>query len=429
MREAIQAEALHRAKDGISDANYPVIIRGFAARGIPESEILPRENVFTYHAWKALGRQVKRGEHGVKVLTVIEKPAKDEEGDGKEKKIRIQRRAVVFHISQTRELGGEEERSGGDGAKQKERFERPDSGVAASLREKASAMQRQIDAKRNPAIGRQRPTRRRLSILDGMRRDAERLEKVQQGLRAIAEAIDRGDLPESLHDIRHKSQVEEILLGWKNERPEDKAWLEARLEGKTPEQERQDRIRDLERKLVGSKIPGFFPTPKPIVERMLQLAQVQPGLKVLEPSAGKGDIAEAVVKAGAEARCFEINSTLREILATKRDMGVPIYLEGDDFTEASPEIHGTFDRIVMNPPFERGQDVEHIQRAYEFLEEGGILVSVVSEGPFFRGDKKSEAFREWLEEECAYIEPLPDGAFKDSFNPTGVKTRLVMIEK
>ena len=35
------------------------------------SDILPRENVFTYHAWRALGRQVRRGEHGVKVTTWI----------------------------------------------------------------------------------------------------------------------------------------------------------------------------------------------------------------------------------------------------------------------------------------------------------------------------------------------------------------------
>src|SRR5579862_3036650 len=65
-------EALTRAVSGQSFSNFPAIFQGFAAKGIPESEIKPRENVFTYQAWKALGRQVRRGEHGVKVVTFVE---------------------------------------------------------------------------------------------------------------------------------------------------------------------------------------------------------------------------------------------------------------------------------------------------------------------------------------------------------------------
>jgi antirestriction protein ArdC len=82
------------------------------AKGIPEHEIRPRENVFTYHAWRALGRQVRRGEHGVKVVTfVTSKGKEDKDGvatndlDGTDKpKIGGARRpwmATVFHISQT----------------------------------------------------------------------------------------------------------------------------------------------------------------------------------------------------------------------------------------------------------------------------------------------------------------------------------------
>ena len=39
-------------------------------------------------------------------------------------------------------------------------------------------------------------------------------------------------------------------------------------------------------------------------------------------------------------------------------------------------------------------------------------MAVVSEGPFFRSDKKSVAFREWLDDVGAEVEPLPDDAFK-----------------
>ena len=55
-REEMQQEALSRAIGGQSLTNWPAIIHGFAARGIPEHEIRPRENVLTYRAWQALGR-------------------------------------------------------------------------------------------------------------------------------------------------------------------------------------------------------------------------------------------------------------------------------------------------------------------------------------------------------------------------------------
>src|SRR5947209_8176957 len=70
-RQAIQQEALGRAVGNQSLSNWPAIFAGFTAKGIPENDIRPRENVFTYHAWRALGRQVRRGEHGVKVTTFV----------------------------------------------------------------------------------------------------------------------------------------------------------------------------------------------------------------------------------------------------------------------------------------------------------------------------------------------------------------------
>jgi hypothetical protein len=106
-REELQQEALSRAASGQSLSNWPAIFAGFTAKGIPESDIKPRENVFTYHAWRALGRQVRRGEHGVKVTTFVLMDKKTGETDpdtGEAKKASIGRRAwsaTVFHISQT----------------------------------------------------------------------------------------------------------------------------------------------------------------------------------------------------------------------------------------------------------------------------------------------------------------------------------------
>jgi antirestriction protein ArdC len=81
--------------------NYASIFEGFMARGLPESAIEPRVNVFTYNAWLALGRQVRKGEHGVKVVTFVPMSKEDPKEPGKVDKWRAPRTTTVFHISQT----------------------------------------------------------------------------------------------------------------------------------------------------------------------------------------------------------------------------------------------------------------------------------------------------------------------------------------
>ena len=104
-------EALTRATTGQTFSNYPAIFEGFLAKGLPESEIQPRVNIFTYEAWRAQGRQVCKGEHGVKVLTYIthdvaSKDPEDTNPDGTVK-TRVARRpwtTTVFHVSQTKAI-------------------------------------------------------------------------------------------------------------------------------------------------------------------------------------------------------------------------------------------------------------------------------------------------------------------------------------
>jgi hypothetical protein len=101
-KSELAAEALANATQNVSTVNYAAIFEGFAARGIPAAEIKPRENVFSYHAWRALGRQVKRGEHGVKCVTWVPMTKKNDAGEPEP----IGRRphsVSVFHVSQTEE--------------------------------------------------------------------------------------------------------------------------------------------------------------------------------------------------------------------------------------------------------------------------------------------------------------------------------------
>ncbi len=106
--EIMRAEAYGRAIGGKPNANYVAIIQGFMAKGLAMEDIEPRVNVFTYNAWKHLGRQVRRGEHSVRVITFvpIEDKTDPKTGEVRRKGASRPRSATVFHVSQTDEIGG-----------------------------------------------------------------------------------------------------------------------------------------------------------------------------------------------------------------------------------------------------------------------------------------------------------------------------------
>ncbi|HHK0428589.1 TPA: methyltransferase, partial [Pseudomonas aeruginosa] len=79
-------------------------------------------------------------------------------------------------------------------------------------------------------------------------------------------------------------------------------------------------------------------------------------------------------------------------------------LVGSDFMEVSGK---QYDRIVMNPPFSKGRDIQHVQHAYSLLKPGGRLVAIMSEGAFFQSNKAAENFRAWLDGLGATSERLP----------------------
>lgn len=166
----------------------------------------------------------------------------------------------------------------------------------------------------------------------------------------------------------------------------------------------------------------FFPTPKPLAEYLCDLAEINSESIVLEPSCGKGNIADAVWKRSPNTLIgIDLDTTLADSL---KDKPYKITL-GVNFLAYDPE--SKFNRIVMNPPFSKHQDIDHIYKAYQVLVPGGIMVSVVCENAFWNSDKKSDMFRHWLNNVNASVEKTNDGAFKES--GTMVRTRIIKIRK
>lgn len=185
---------------------------------------------------------------------------------------------------------------------------------------------------------------------------------------------------------------------------------------------REAEIRQAEFDLIGVKIPGFFVTPKALAERMVILADVRAGMKVLEPSAGNGSIAQAIreIVPEADLELVERNFKLRNILELKG-----FNLVDSDFLEHK----GKYDRIIMNPPFENFQDIDHVLHAFECLKPGGFIVAIMCESAFFRKDRKAFTFRNWLENYPYLSEQLPSGTFSKEITSTGVVSRLITIQK
>jgi hypothetical protein len=163
---------------------------------------------------------------------------------------------------------------------------------------------------------------------------------------------------------------------------------------------------------------GYFPTPLPVVERMLALAGLEDAHIVLEPSAGIGHIAGRVRPLVARVDVIELDAKRR---ATLQDKGYNVV--GTDFLA----FNGTYPRILMNPPFENRQDVEHVSHAFQSLTHGGRVVAVMAAGVTFRTDKKTAAFRDYFLKPFGKIEALPPDAFKES--GTSVNTCLVVLRK
>lgn len=168
----------------------------------------------------------------------------------------------------------------------------------------------------------------------------------------------------------------------------------------------------------------FFETPYELAKRMAMMANIEEGMSVLEPSAGRGRIADACRVFTPEIYVCEIQTDLQADLKARYKWVT------EDFLSYTGEMR--FDRIVMNPPFTKGQDIAHIRHAFNLLKPEGRLVALSSPGWTFNKTKKFTEFRDWFEGDSEWFrgrstEELPKGTFKES--GTNIKTLLLTIEK
>lgn len=159
---------------------------------------------------------------------------------------------------------------------------------------------------------------------------------------------------------------------------------------------------------------GQFDTPPEIAARVVELAKIEAGMKIYEPSCGVGNLVAAIIDAtgsGANIFAHELDPKRHAACVTRHYRsfaGGGIGL--GDFLTVEPAP--VFDRVVMNPPFAPAQaDIDHVNHALKFLKPGGILVAIMSAAVTFRTTKKTVAFRDVR---GRTVHALPEGSFKAS---------------
>ena len=110
----------------------------------------------------------------------------------------------------------------------------------------------------------------------------------------------------------------------------------------------------------------------------------------------------------------EIRRELAEALRRQFDESVTVRCA--DFLACNGEL-GSFERILMNPPFSGGADVRHILHARRFLKPGGRLVALCANGPRQQAALQPLA-SEWRD--------LPAGSFTEA--GTNVNVALLVID-
>lgn len=187
------------------------------------------------------------------------------------------------------------------------------------------------------------------------------------------------------------------------------------------------------RRLPSFDNSGFYPTPSKLAGKMLSCVDWTTVFSILEPSAGKGDLADAVSRFVNDTRnsrrvfihqrepyidCIERDSDLAALLR-----GKGLHVVHDDFLTF--RSFKQYDLCIMNPPFDNGD--EHLLHALSLMERGGQIVCLLNaetiRNPY---TNRRKVLVQNLREHNARIEFI-ENAFAHAQRPTDVEIALVYV--
>lgn len=119
-----------------------------------------------------------------------------------------------------------------------------------------------------------------------------------------------------------------------------------------------------------------FVTPATPAALMVECANIEDHHVILEPSAGTGNIVQAIIEQHptAQISANELNHTLYEHLSQRFATHDNVATLQGDFMRYNV---ARFDRILMNPPYSKRQAKKHVEHALTLLNPGGVIIALV----------------------------------------------------
>lgn len=150
-------------------------------------------------------------------------------------------------------------------------------------------------------------------------------------------------------------------------------------------------------------------TPEKVCNAMAHHLDIDTTDRILEPSAGTGNLYKAVIK-----NCPNVESPL----LVEKDPAIFGYLRANtrgqlinsDFLRLTADKIGLFDKVIMNPPFSRGKALAHVKHAQRLLKHDGFIIALVPAS--FKMDGMH------------VLELLPTGTFKTA---PSVRTKVIKV--
>lgn len=168
---------------------------------------------------------------------------------------------------------------------------------------------------------------------------------------------------------------------------------------------------------------SFYPTPDAVTETLLHDVHIRGECRVLEPSAGTGNMAKHLLRAGAKVDAVEIDPGRVSALNQIRHPNLTV-LAGNFLTLPANAV---YDYVVMNPPFAGTHWMEHVIHAFDFLKPGGKLLAVLPVTAETGESKKHGTFRAWVKTNSrGWRLPFTDLP-AESFAASGTRVNTVVL--
>lgn len=168
---------------------------------------------------------------------------------------------------------------------------------------------------------------------------------------------------------------------------------------------------------------AFYPTPTDAVAELLRDFYCKEGERILEPSAGIGNIVRALLKKPVTVDAVEVHPGRADaLLGLASDR---LNVRCANFLRMKPEP--VYDSVIMNPPFEGTHWMKHVRHAFDFLKSGGELRAILPVSAEVNDTPGHHKFRAWAECHSPGWCGLWRGLPAESFAEVGVRINTTVL--